>query len=425
MRRYTRLMTVCLVLTLMAIAIANLLVLNSGNADTNALYKVEINRIMNGMVSEGAYREWNLAGFPHIEKIEFLPAEAPDREIRDFYAPDSGNVLIQPLYVEDICQGYIKFHYTYAETALLHKTLLIMNSVFTLLFVVVTVVFVQLRNRLLKPFEVLAEMPRQLARGQLLKPARIEKSQYLERFLWGLDVLRESLTIQKKRHQNTEREKKTLILSLSHDIKTPLSAIKLYAKALKENLYDDPEKQHDIVNRIEEKSLEIEGYVKDLVRGATEDMLGIEVNNTEFYLRDMVKQLQYNYKERLELLNTELLVGKYDNTLLRGDIERAQEALENVIENALKYGDGKPVSLHFSREEDCHLLTIRNTGCELPQDEILHIFDSFWRGSNAQAQPGSGLGLYIARQILHKMDGDIYASIEEDAMQVTFVFRVA
>ena len=71
------------------------------------------------------------------------------------------------------------------------------------------------------------------------------------------------------------------------------------------------------------------------------------------------------------------------------------------------------------------LVTVRNSGCSLPDTELPHLFDSFWRGSNAQTEKGSGLGLYICRQLMHKMNGEIFAEIKDAEMCVTAVFEKA
>lgn len=67
--------------------------------------------------------------------------------------------------------------------------------------------------------------------------------------------------------------------------------------------------------------------------------------------------------------------------------------------------------------------TVENTGCNLPYEECTHIFDSFYRGSNNEKVNGSGLGLYICKEILHKMDGEIYTRIQENQFSVTIVLR--
>lgn len=82
-----------------------------------------------------------------------------------------------------------------------------------------------------------------------------------------------------------------------------------------------------------------------------------------------------------------------------------------------------PVNIAFSDEEDCRLVTISNAGCTLSDNEILHIFDSFWLRLNSEKVPGSGLGLYICRKLMQQMDGEVFAEKEGDVLKVSVVFR--
>jgi signal transduction histidine kinase len=95
------------------------------------------------------------------------------------------------------------------------------------------------------------------------------------------------------------------------------------------------------------------------------------------------------------------------------------------MENSLKYGDGKCVELIFPEDDECVQIAIRNSGCTLGKDDLPHIFESFWRGANAENIRGSGLGLYICRQLMHRMNGEIFAEINDDIITVTAVFARA
>ena len=99
--------------------------------------------------------------------------------------------------------------------------------------------------------------------------------------------------------------------------------------------------------------------------------------------------------------------------------------LQNVMENSLKYGDGKCVELIFPGDDECVQIAIRNGGCTLGKDDLPHIFESFWRGANAESIHGSGLGLYICRQLMRRMNGEIFAEINDDIITVTAVFARA
>ena len=107
---------------------------------------------------------------------------------------------------------------------------------------------------------------------------------------------------------------------------------------------------------------------------------------------------------------------------ITADESRIAQAVTNLVSNAIKYGDGERIDLLLSEEDGCILISVCNSGCTLPSAELPHIFDSFWRGSNAENRGGSGLGLYICRQLMHKMNGDIFAQMEDGAMLVTAVF---
>lgn len=257
------------------------------------------------------------------------------------------------------------------------------------------------------------------------RPSRKTKADFSVSF-YGVLIFYERISSSKSNASwNFKKKKKTLLLSLSHDIKTPLSAIKLYSKALSKDLYPDKEKQREIAESINEKADEIERYVTQIITASREDFLSLDLENGEFYLSELVQNIADYYIEKLKLVKTELVIGKYKNYLLFGDLNRAEEVLQNVIENALKYGNGKRVDLLFPDNDEGVLITVRNSGCTLNNYELPHIFESFWRGANSENIRGSGLGLYICRKLMHKMNGEIFAEINGEFISVTAVFSRA
>ncbi|MBQ5763557.1 MAG: HAMP domain-containing histidine kinase, partial [Ruminococcus sp.] len=201
--------------------------------------------------------------------------------------------------------------------------------------------------------------------------------------------------------------------------------IELYAKALEKGLYKDEQKKLEVAQSINGKCEEIRGYVDGIVKASSGDFLNLEVQNGEFYLSELISQIKSFYTDKLNLLKIDFSIDSFSDCILSGDLERCVEVLQNIIENAVKYGDGKKISIAFSREDDCQLVHIRNSGCTLSENELPHIFDSFWRGSNTGSNSGSGLGLYICRTLLRRMNGDIFAGIDGGDMIVTSVFTIA
>ncbi len=408
MKSFDRIFAAVIALILVIFAAANALILWESN-NAGRPYRVEISRLARE-IEENGISGLDLSACDHVTHIEQYG--------EDFYNSESDYVI------REIGGVLYRFDYT-ASRSEKSGLVLAVDLILAVMAAVIIGVMLFIRQKILAPFDKLKELPYELSKGNLTAPIKESKSRFFGRFLWGVDLLRERLEQQKSRELALIKERNTLLLSLSHDIKTPLSAIKLYAKALSKGLYPEKEKQLEIADNINEKADEIERFVSQIVTASSEDLLELEVHNSEFYLSELMTGISSYYKEKLSLVQTEFLVERYSDCLLKGDLDRSVEVLQNIIENALKYGDGARVEIAFSDEDDCRLITIKNTGCTLPQNELPHIFDSFWRGSNAGNKPGSGLGLYICRQLMRKMNGEIFAEKDGDIMRVTAVFARA
>lgn len=416
MKGFHRIMAGIVVLMAVIILGVNLVILYLFHEDEGRTYRVEINRLQNEIAQKGL-EHIDLSRYSSVKKIEVRKETEVTKE---FYEGDGSDYVVRK-----IGDRLYRFDYEVMLTRQYRIIVRAVNLSILLVAAAVIAMLIFIRKRLLKPFHNIRELPYELSRGNLTIGLKENKYRYFGRFIWGLEMLREKLEKQRFKELELQKEKKTLILSISHDIKTPLSAISLYAKALSKNLYDSDEKRAEIADSIVLKAKEIENLVSDIMKASSEDFLNLEVHNTEFYLAYLMKKIIEYYSEKLSLLKIEFLMDPYDNCLLKGDSDRAVEVLQNIMENAIKYGDGGYIGISFTREEDCLLICVSNSGCTLSENELPHIFESFWRGSNTSNNGGSGLGLYICRQLMKQMDGSIYAQCHDDEMKVTVVLRLA
>ncbi|MCI9293322.1 MAG: HAMP domain-containing histidine kinase [Erysipelotrichaceae bacterium] len=371
--------------------------------DQGRPYRVEIQRLVREMETNGAV---DISDCVYVTNIE--------RYNEHFYSTDSDYVIYE------INKELYRFDYKTDNNS--NNQTGMVNAILSMMAILFFSVMFYIKYAILKPFERLIDVPYELSKGNLIAPIEETKNRYFGKFLWGIDVLRENMELQRQRELELQKEKKTLLLSLSHDIKMPLSAIKLYAQALSKNLYTDVNKQHEITENINEKTNEIEEYVSQIITASREDFLSLEVQMGEFYLSDLIENIKEYYTEKLALIKINFIVKEYKNCLLLGDLNRSIEVLQNMMENALKYGDGQYIELFFPEDDECVQIAIKNSGCTLNKDDLSHIFDSFWRGTNVKNIRGSGLGLYICKQLTHKMNGDIYVQIDEDIITVVAVF---
>ena len=412
------------VLVYLVISLGLLALLRGMNNKSNSEYKVEINRIYLGLVECVSFTEPDLISYEFIKSVSFLPesAQTSKGDIDEFYKSTNGlEYEIKPWYSGDKLLGYLRFNYVGRNS---NNSILFKVEFMLFIFATIIIsVLLYVRNSILKPFNILSEMPYELSKGNLKEELKENRNRYFGKFVWGINILRENLDYHKIKELKLEKEKKLLLLSISHDIKTPLNTIKLYAKAIEDEIYDTNEKKILVAKQIQEKSLEIENFVKEIIKTSSEDVLEIEVNNSEFYLKDLIDKVIVTYKEKCTLKMIDFIVGDYSNKLIKGDLDRAFEVIGNIIENAFKYGDGKEIKISFYEEDYCQLIKIFNSGETISQNEFNHIFDSFYRASNAKDKQGNGLGLYICKYIMKKMDGEIFSECEKGGMSFTLVLR--
>ncbi|MCH5340936.1 MAG: HAMP domain-containing histidine kinase [Acetatifactor sp.] len=397
-----------LIIILLCIGI-NAVIATAVRNDGNRFYQVEINRLC---------RQLEDGKSPDLSVCTYVTGVRKYNGSKDFFDSNSSYVI------REIDGTFYRFDYLPLRENTLRLLLLINIPLLMLLALFLGVMF-YLRRQLLKPFDKLVNVPYELSKGILTTPLEENRSRFFGRFVWGINMLRETMENQKQRELSLQKEKQTLLLSISHDIKTPLSAIKLYASALSRGLYQDPKKQLGVSLRINEKVDEIEHFVSDLSLAARKDFLQLEVNLSEFYLSEAITSIASHYSETLALNRTVFTIDPFTDCIVTGDVDRSIEVLQNIVENAIKYGDGREIHIGFSNEENGRLVTVTNTGSTLSESELIHIFDSFWRGSNSAGKSGTGLGLYICRQLMLKMGGEIFAQIKENEMCVTLVFRMA
>lgn len=395
------------------------------DTDRQNLYQVEINRIYRKITEGTPIEQMELDLLEYVEQITYLPLEELKRKeiTMAFYQEknDLGMVIL-PFYTRNHLEGFVRFDYQQPKFRI-YSVLLFTEGCIGILSVFVITILLYLRSQVLKPFFRMTDFIYDLANGHLNRIVIEEKSKFFSKFLWGIGTLKDTLADSKKRQLELEREKKKMLLSLSHDIKTPLQSIKLYGKALEENLYDEELYRNHAAHQIGQKVAEIEHYVNEIMKYSREDIVDIQIDKGEFYQKDLIQKILATYQDKCKNRILDLKVDDYENLLLKGDLERAFEVCENILENALKYGDGRKIEISFYEEEYCHLIRIYNTGIPVTDNEFNHIFDSFYRGTNSKGKEGNGLGLYICQEIMRKMDGELFAQKEEEGMAFVLVFR--
>ena len=219
------------------------------------------------------------------------------------------------------------------------------------------------------------------------------------------------LTWQALRNLKDARQKTSFVSNVSHELKTPLTSIMMYAELLMEGRVADRGKREHYLKVIVDESRRLTRLVNNVLDFSRLEQGRKTYNQRRVDLgRYLAKTLDLH---RVRLAETDLVVD------LRADPERhfsqidrdaLDQVLMNLIDNAIKYADqGGFLGIHLGAEDGMHSIRVTDRGPGIPADFEKHLFEKFQRADDSLTtrKPGSGLGLSIARQLIQDQGGDI------------------
>lgn len=213
-----------------------------------------------------------------------------------------------------------------------------------------------------------------------------------------------------------DKQQKEFVANVSHELKTPITTIKSYTETLLEGALDEKELAIDFLKTINSESDRMSRLVSDLLRLSRMDHEKAIWNKEKLSINEVVKdtcsKLSIQAKNKKIKLNCD-----YDNrnSNILFDKDGLEQILLNVIGNAIKYTpEHGEVSVGISAETSRVVVTIKDTGIGIPQEDLNHVFERFYRVDKARTRQmgGTGLGLSIAEQIAKAHDTKIEISSE-------------
>ncbi|MDI9319488.1 MAG: HAMP domain-containing sensor histidine kinase [Phycisphaerales bacterium] len=202
------------------------------------------------------------------------------------------------------------------------------------------------------------------------------------------------------------RQQHNFMLLVTHELKSPIAAMKLILQTLEKHKLDE-DKKKQLLSRCIEESDRLNELCNNILVASKMEGGQYQHELEQCSLTELAQSCYdiYNarYPNRFEAQINANLTVRTDRTLL-------QMVINNVLENALKYTPmGKPVSISLLQVNNQFLIQIRDLGLGIPDAEKKKVFDKFYRigNENTRATKGSGLGLYLSKKIMHYLKGDI------------------
>lgn len=237
---------------------------------------------------------------------------------------------------------------------------------------------------------------------------------------------------QVKTLEEVSQAKTEMVSFASHQLRTPLSAVKFAAKMLLEGDFGKlNQDQQEILTKIYSASEELEELIGDFLDVSKLELGKLEISLKSISLADLEKELK-GVIERTKLLIKEKNINFNELSFLNpklfilADLKRISQVVETLLENAVNYTlpDGK-IEIRLENDETLFKFSITDTGIGIPKEEQSKIFQKFFRAKNAKKirSTGTGLGLYLCQRFIEEHQGKIWF-ISEEGKGTTFSFTI-
>ncbi|MFS0615815.1 sensor histidine kinase [Lederbergia ruris] len=296
------------------------------------------------------------------------------------------------------------------------ELIIAISLIFSFLMVTSIIYIVYIDRTLLKPFQHLKDFAANVARGNLDIPLNMTQNNYFGAFTESFDLMREELSLARQREYESNRSKKELVATLSHDIKTPIASIKAVSELLLIQAKD--EKVTKQVNTIYSKAEQIDLLVTDMFHATLEELQQLKLTVTEEsseILIDMIENVNYDQQ---------IIHDPIPECMILMDPVRMQQVIDNIISNSYKYA-GTRITVHSQINQGYLELHILDFGPGISAEELPLLFNKYYRGKNVEGENGSGLGLFISKYFMENMKGEISCSNRNDGFTVVLKIKLA
>jgi len=347
------------------------------------------------------------------ENQDLRLAEANDKRMQVIRNADGSNA------------GFLVFIY---ELSVYDNAILYVNGGIAVaaLLLFAFVIFIQIK--VIVPFSRMSAYPEKLSKGEINSKLPESKNRYFGKFVWGINMLSDKLSGDKKRINKLMKERQVMLTTIAHGIKTPVANIKLYASAIETGLYQEDgvpdEKDALVAAKIDQNADEITALVKEMIETTATGMVDFQPNIGKFYVSEIREYIEKEYSNRFKALRIPYTVNCMTEALIESDKAGIIRILAQIMDNAVKYGDGSGIDITIEKQEEGFFFSVKNKGELISERELPYVFNSFWRGSNAEQIEGSGIGMFEAKRIARMLGGDIYAKRYEDSREMEFVLFI-
>lgn len=301
---------------------------------------------------------------------------------------------------------------------------------FCILLVTGTMLVLWIYRGIITPIYKLKQATKNIRDGNLDFEIKSEGRDEISELCEDFEQMRQRLKANAEEKIQFDNENKELISNISHDLKTPITAVKGYCEGIMDGVADTPEKQEKYVRTIYNKALEMDRLINELTFYSKIDTNRIPYTFSKINVRGYFGDAAEETGLELESKDIEF---HYENSvdgdvMVIGDVEQIRRVINNIVSNSVKYMDkiNGRIFMRVMDVGDFIQVEIEDNGKGIAAKDLPLIFDRFYRTdmSRNSSKGGSGIGLSIVKKILEDHGGKVWATSKENVGTVMcFVLR--
>jgi signal transduction histidine kinase len=301
------------------------------------------------------------------------------------------------------------------------------------LFLIVGVIFIALMllfsqlftrwvmGRLLRPMEELTAGAKRVSQGDLSKPVRYSGDGEFAAVCSAFNQMQRHLLEEREKNAAYEQARTDLVAGISHDLRTPLTSVKGYIKGMQDGVANTPEKQKAYLDIAYQKACQMDTLLKKLFYFSRLETGKMPLDRQKTDLGEFVRCFAAEVRPELAEKSAKIFVRCiFREHPVFIDMDQMTRVLMNLMENAIKYAQTRPLELTISvyRANGKEYLFFADNGCGVPEAQLPRLFDRFWRGDAARSTgEGNGLGLYLVKYIVEAHGGRVSAA-NQNGLQI-------
>ncbi len=283
-----------------------------------------------------------------------------------------------------------------------------------------------LARRFIRPLKKMGAAAGRLTDGDYSARTGVRQNDEIGALAGNLDTLSERLQMLNQERENEEQLRRDFMSGISHELRTPVTVIKGSLEVLNEGMVKDEGERGEYLQQMLADADYLQRLVNDLLELSRLQNTGFKIEKGSLNLMDVLEESLRSMRRMADVKHIKMTLENSAGPLpFIGDYGRLRQMFTVILDNAVKFSpDNSAVEIKVESMEGCNLIAVRDFGKGIPESDIPHIFERFYRGRREEEYSGTGLGLAIAKEIAKRHAIQLYCeSVVEQGTVFYFRFK--